>query len=75
MDWSQGGCGDRGTSNAAIRIDKLAARLLGSNPRGSCSRAVSCPSPTPCTCPQFPGRHLREASRTLSASTQDLGSH
>lgn len=73
MDWSQGGHGDRRTSNVAIRIDKLAARLLGSNPRGSCSRAVSGPSPTPCACPQFPSRHLGEASRTLSASTQDLG--
>lgn len=30
------------------------------------------PSPAP-ACPQFPRQHLSEASRTLSASTQDLG--
>ena len=50
----------------AIRTDKLAARLLGRSPRGSCSRAVSCPSPTPCLSPvpqPAPERGLSDPQR------------
>ncbi|XP_016068069.1 PREDICTED: kinesin light chain 3 isoform X2 [Miniopterus natalensis] len=40
---------------------------------GRCVLPLTHPSAIPCACPQFPNRHLSEASRTLSTSTQDLG--
>ncbi|ELK12749.1 Kinesin light chain 3 [Pteropus alecto] len=58
--------------------EKLVSRLRGDGAAGAAGmkRAVSLnmlhAEAIPCDCPQFANRHLSEASRTLSASTQDL---
>lgn len=56
----------------ATKVDVLAARTLGQL-WWQLGQAGPHPSAIPCARPQAPSRHLSEASRTLSTSTQDLG--